>query len=76
MKGKIGDKARLQHIIDSINEIRSAVEGETKENYITLNNATEMNALSVNGNKRYWILEIHFVDTENEIGGFFEQLLV
>jgi Xaa-Pro dipeptidase len=28
-----------------------------------------------NGNRREWILEIHFVDRERKIGGFFEQLL-
>ncbi len=28
-----------------------------------------------NGNQRYWILEIQFVDRVNNIGGFFEQLL-
>ncbi|WP_293871106.1 M24 family metallopeptidase [Flavobacterium sp.] len=27
------------------------------------------------GNKRHWILELHFVDRENNIGAFFEQLL-
>ena len=27
------------------------------------------------GNHRHWILEIHFVDRVNRIGGFFEQLL-
>ena len=27
------------------------------------------------GNKRHWILEIHFVDRKNNIGAFFEQLL-
>ncbi|MDP9076938.1 MAG: aminopeptidase P family protein [Bacteroidota bacterium] len=27
------------------------------------------------GNTRHWILEIHFVDRANKIGGFFEQLL-
>jgi len=27
------------------------------------------------GNPRHWILEIHFVDRANNIGGFFEQLL-
>lgn len=26
------------------------------------------------GNKRYWILEIHFIDRKNNIGAFFEQL--
>ncbi|MFM9910444.1 MAG: M24 family metallopeptidase [Chitinophagaceae bacterium] len=28
------------------------------------------------GNKRHWILELHFVDRKNNIGAFFEQLLV
>src|SRR5580658_7229080 len=27
------------------------------------------------GQKRHWILEIHFVDREREIGGFYEELL-
>jgi peptidase M24-like protein len=27
------------------------------------------------GNKRHWILELQFIDRENEIGGYFEQLL-
>ena len=34
MKDKIGDKARLQHIIESINEIRTAIAGETEETFI------------------------------------------
>lgn len=28
-----------------------------------------------NGNKRHWILELHFVDRANNIGAFYEQLL-
>jgi Xaa-Pro aminopeptidase len=28
------------------------------------------------GNKRHWMLELHFVDRENNIGSFFEQLLM
>lgn len=28
------------------------------------------------GNKRHWILELHFVDRKNKIGAFFEQLLL
>ena len=28
------------------------------------------------GTKREWILEIHFVDLEKQIGGFYEQFLV
>jgi Xaa-Pro aminopeptidase len=31
--------------------------------------------LDKHGNTRSWILEIHFVDRANSIGGFFEQLL-
>jgi Xaa-Pro aminopeptidase len=27
------------------------------------------------GNKRHWILELQFIDRQNEIGGYFEQLL-
>jgi len=29
----------------------------------------------INGNPRHWILEIHFIDRANNIGGFFEQLM-
>ena len=32
--------------------------------------------LDKQGKERYWILEIHFVDRANQIGGFFEQLLI
>lgn len=32
--------------------------------------------LDKHGNKRHWILEIHFVDRVNNIGGFFEQLML
>jgi Xaa-Pro aminopeptidase len=28
-----------------------------------------------NGNQRHWILELQFVDRDNEIGAYFEQLL-
>jgi hypothetical protein len=28
-----------------------------------------------NGKPRDWILEIHFVDQQRQLGGFFEQLL-
>ncbi|MBL0145226.1 MAG: aminopeptidase P family protein [Chitinophagaceae bacterium] len=28
-----------------------------------------------NGNQRHWMLELHFVDRQNNIGAFFEQLL-
>mgnify|MGYP006095828071 CR=1 FL=1 len=48
---------------------------EDKTNYVHPNNHIDMFSLDKNGNKRDWILEIHFVDEEKEIGGFFEQLL-
>lgn len=31
--------------------------------------------LDADGNPRHWILELQFIDKENEIGGYFEQLL-
>ena len=43
--------------------------------YIHPENHNDIFALDANGNKRNWILEIHFVNREQEIGGFFEQLL-
>ncbi len=44
-------------------------------NYIHPKNKMDMFLPGKNGEKREWILEIHFVDKEKEIGGFFEQLL-
>ena len=38
-------------------------------------NHNDMFRLDANGNKRHWILELQFIDRENEIGGYFEQLL-
>ncbi len=34
-----------------------------------------MRSLYEQGQKRHWILEIHFVDKERKIGGFYEELL-
>jgi len=34
-----------------------------------------MRAPDEDGRRRHWILEIHFVDREREIGGFYEELL-
>jgi Xaa-Pro aminopeptidase len=45
------------------------------EVYVHPENHVDMFAPDKNGNQRDWILEIHFVDREKEIGGFFEQLL-
>jgi len=38
-------------------------------------NHNDILSLDKHGNKRHWILELHFVDRENNIGAFFEQLL-
>jgi len=43
--------------------------------YVHPENPNDMFLPDANGNKRHWILEIHFVDAEKQIGGFFEQLL-
>lgn len=43
--------------------------------YVHPENHTDMFAPDAAGNKRHWILEIHFIDREKQIGGFFEQLL-
>ena len=47
----------------------------TYDLYVHPENHKSMMEPDENGNKREWILEIHFVDTEKEIGGFYEQLL-
>jgi Xaa-Pro aminopeptidase len=38
-------------------------------------NHTDILQLDKHGNKRHWMLELHFVDRANGIGAFFEQLL-
>ncbi|MEJ7673768.1 MAG: hypothetical protein WKF59_13995 [Chitinophagaceae bacterium] len=43
--------------------------------YVHPENHNDMFLPDANGNQRHWILEIHFVDREKQIGGFFEQLL-
>lgn len=47
-----------------------------KDNYIHPRNKIDMRTPDKNGNERYWILEIHLIDEENEIGAFYEQLLI
>jgi methionine aminopeptidase len=38
-------------------------------------NPNDIFLLDAKGNKRHWILEMHFIDEENKIGGYMEQLL-
>ena len=49
--------------------------GEDEINYIHPNNHNLMSDKDILGNKRYWIYEIHFIDSALEIGGFYEQLV-
>lgn len=51
------------------------LDNEDKTNYVHPNNNINMFDLDKKGNERNWILEIHFIDKEKEIGGFYEQLL-
>ena len=51
------------------------LKNEDKRNYIHPKNNVNMSSLDKSGNHRDWILEIHFIDRDKEIGGFFEQLL-
>ncbi len=51
------------------------LEAENHDNYIHPQNQKNMMDPDHRGQKREWILEIHFVDQPKEIGGFFEQLL-
>jgi Xaa-Pro dipeptidase len=43
--------------------------------YVHPKNHLPMRSLDERGEKRHWILEIHFVDKEHQIGGFYEELL-
>jgi Xaa-Pro aminopeptidase len=43
--------------------------------YVHPDSHLPMRSSNENGEKRHWILEIHFVDREREIGGFYEELL-
>ncbi len=51
------------------------LQGEELENYIHSENNKRMRDPDKNGMPRDWILEIHFIDKQLQIGGFFEQLL-
>lgn len=50
--------------------------GEDVINYIHPDNHQLMCEKDKLGNERFWIYEIHFVDTEKEIGGFYEKCLI
>ena len=49
--------------------------GEETINYIHPENNQLMSQKDKHGNERFWIYEIHFIDSKQQIGGFFEQML-
>lgn len=51
------------------------IQGDEVNNYIHPNNPIKMCEPDAKGQPRDWILEVHFIDKQAEIGGFFEQLL-
>jgi Xaa-Pro dipeptidase len=51
------------------------IAGDKVTLYVHPDSHLSMRSLDEQGKKRHWILEIHFVDREREIGGFFEELL-
>jgi Xaa-Pro dipeptidase len=51
------------------------IQGNEVTNYIHPANGQLMKDPDKFGNERFWIYEIHFVDPELQIGGFFEQLV-
>ncbi|KAI0400024.1 peptidase M24 [Xylaria palmicola] len=61
------------HLIGSFPHER--IPNDKRALYITEGNQERMRSLGKDGRPRHWILEIHLVDRERQIGGFFEQLL-
>jgi Xaa-Pro aminopeptidase len=51
------------------------IAGDKVTLYVHPHSHLPMRSLNEKGQKRHWILEIHFVDRERQIGGFFEELL-
>ncbi len=51
------------------------IAGDKVTLYVHPENHAKMRTLDASARKRHWILEIHFVDRERQIGGFYEELL-
>lgn len=51
------------------------IAGDKVSLYVHPQSHLPMRSLDEKRQKRHWILEIHFVDRERQIGGFFEELL-
>lgn len=52
------------------------IEGEETVNYIHPENNLKMKRIGKDGELLHWIYEIHFIDEKEEVGGFYEQLMV
>jgi Xaa-Pro dipeptidase len=61
------------HLIGQFPHERIA--GDKVTLYVHPDSHLPMRSVNEKGQKRHWILEIHFVDRERQIGGFFEELL-
>ena len=61
------------HLIGQFPHDRIA--GDKVTLYVHPDSPLPMRSLNEKGQRRNWILEIHFVDRKREIGGFFEELL-
>jgi hypothetical protein len=51
------------------------IAGDKVTLYVHPDSKLRMRSLDEQGQKRHWILEIHFVDRARKIGGFFEELI-
>jgi Xaa-Pro aminopeptidase len=51
------------------------IDGDRIDSYIAPGNTTAMRRDDRAGKRAHWILEVHLVDRERALGGFFEQLL-
>jgi Xaa-Pro aminopeptidase len=73
LAGKFGWEYGNEHCGHLIGEFpHEKLQGEIKRNYLHPENKSLIREPDLKGNPRYWILEIHFVDREKQIGGFFE----
>jgi Xaa-Pro dipeptidase len=61
------------HLIGEFPHERIA--GDKVTLYVHPDSNLRMRSLDEQGQRRHWILEIHFVDKERQIGGFYEELL-
>jgi Xaa-Pro dipeptidase len=61
------------HLIGQFPHERIA--GDKVSLYVHPESHLRMRSLDERGQRRHWILEIHFVDRERQIGGFYEELL-